>query len=80
MTITAVANDVINYKPGDKVLVNFMDANEIVVQDPILTEVTLQAPGGSVLQVIGAPMRKVEVPVEYYLKWEHDILCKLNEQ
>lgn len=70
---------VTEYKAGDKVLVNFSQPTQIVVNDPVLTETILEAPGGSIAQIINTPMRQVKRPVEYYLMWEHDILAKVLE-
>lgn len=68
-----------NYKAGQKVLVNFMDATETIVQDPVLKETELIMPAGSLIQQINAPMRRVDRPVEYYYKWEHDIMGEILE-
>ena len=77
--IAQVGPKVVEYKQGDKVLVNFSQPTQIIVQDPVLTEITLEAPKGSISQIINSPMRQEKRPVEYYLMWEHDILAKVLE-
>lgn len=79
MTIAAVGEDVKRYKAGDKVLVNFANPTQIIVNDPVLTETVLETPSGTVAQMLQAPMRQVKRPVEYYFMWEHDIFGKVLE-
>lgn len=79
MKIAAVGPKVTEYSAGDKVLINFSQPTQIIVQDPVLTETVLEMPGGSVAQMINAPMRQIKRAVEYYMMWEHDILGKVLE-